>query len=318
MTLTPISISDAASGASAKILPGIGFNCFSFTVPFAGETVEALWTAPEFLAGTGKPSHSGIPILFPFGGRISGTEFEFEGKRFPLAAGDGRGNAIHGFALNRPWRVIEQSAERLVGALQASVDDPVILNHWPADFLITAAYQVSGRTLACDLTVENPDSKPLPFGLGTHPYFRVPLGGDDAGAGNCVVTVPVEYNWELEALLPTGRTTSPPVVGELSQGMPFAEMKLDNVFGGLSFENHRCTGKVHDPASGRTTTITFDDQFTTCVVYNPPHREAVCIEPYTTVPDPFRLREQKIDPHLQILPPGESFRTRIEIRLDSK
>ncbi|MEX2111763.1 MAG: aldose 1-epimerase [Pirellulales bacterium] len=313
MTPTPITISDSQSGACAKILPGIGFNCVSFVVPSAGGPLEVLWTAPEFLAGEGKPSHSGIPILFPFTGRISGTEFEFEGKRFPLSAGDGRGNAIHGFALNRPWRLVEQASDRLVGALQASVDDPAILNHWPADFRITAAYQVSGSTLACDFTVENPDSKPLPFALGTHPYFRLPLGG--ASAADCRVTVPVEYGWELESLLPTGRTTSPPVVGELSRGMPFGEMKLDNVFGGLTFENHHCTTTIHDPASGRTMTMTFDDQFTTCVVYNPPHREAVCIEPYTTVPDPFRLRAMKIDPHLQVLPPGGLFRTRIEMRI---
>ncbi len=318
MTPTAITIVDSQSGASATILPGIGFNCVRFTVPSAAvpsaaAPLEVLWTAPEFLAGTGKPSHSGIPILFPFAGRISGTEFEFEGKRYPLTAGDGRGNAIHGFALDRPWRVVEQAGDRLVGALQASVDDPAILNHWPADFRITAAYRVSGSTLTCDFTVENPDSKPLPFALGTHPYFRVPLGGESADA--CRVAVPVEYGWELEGLLPTGKTTSPPVVGELSRGMPFGEMKLDNVFGGLAFENHRCTPAIHDPGSGRTMTMTFDDRFTTCVVYNPPHREAVCIEPYTTVPDPFRLRAMKIDPHLQVLSPGEVFRTQIEMRI---
>ena len=62
--------------------------------------------------------------------------------------------------------------------------------------------------------------------------------------------------------------------------------------------------------------MTFDDQFTACVVFNPPHREAVCIEPYTTVPDAFTLAERGIDPHLLTLAPGKSFRTRIEIRLD--
>ena len=62
--------------------------------------------------------------------------------------------------------------------------------------------------------------------------------------------------------------------------------------------------------------MTFDDQFTACVVYNPPHREAVCIEPYTTVPDRVLLAEKGIDPHLQVPGPGPAFRTRIEIRLE--
>lgn len=98
--------------------------------------------------------------------------------------------------------------------------------------------------------------------------------------------------------------------------MAFGGMKFDSVFDQIRFENHRAAAKVHDRVSGRTLTMTFDDQFPAAVVYNPPHREAVCIEPYTTVPDPFFLKAQGIEPHLRVLPPGESFRTRIEIRLE--
>jgi aldose 1-epimerase len=137
-------------------------------------------------------------------------------------------------------------------------------------------------------------------------------------ADDCRVSCPVEYAWELQNLLPTGGTILLPeaTAMDLPRGIAFRAMRLDNVFGGLSFDNHRATAKVHDPHSKRTMVMTFDDQFTTCVVYNPLHREAVCIEPYTTVPDPFALRAMGIDPHLRILPPGQSFRTRIEIRLE--
>ncbi len=314
MTFESVTISDPTSGAQAHVLPGVGFNCYGFEVPSADGTIDVLWSDPKFPAGEGKPSHSGIPILFPFAGRLRGTSFEWEGSRYELEAGDGQGNAIHGFVLDRPWRVIEQSQAHVTATFQASVDDATILKRWPADFRITAEYRVAGSTLSATYTIENPDSRLLPFALGTHPYFRVPLGG--ASAADCRVTVPVEYGWELEGLMPTGRTISPPVVGELARGMPFAEMKLDNVFGGLAFDQHRCTPTVHDPGSKRTMTMTFDDQFTTCVVYNPPHREAVCIEPYTTLPDPFSLRAAAIDPHLCTLAPGKSFRTCIEIRLD--
>jgi aldose 1-epimerase len=296
------------------VLPAVGFNCYSFEVPSTAGAIDVLWSDAAFAAGAGKPSHSGIPILFPFAGRIRGTSFEWQNARYELEAGDGQGNAIHGFVLNRPWRVTEQSESRVAATFQASVDDESLFARWPADFRITADYHVGGNTLTAHYTIDNPDRRRLPFALGTHPYFRVPLGG--TRAGDCRVSVPVEYGWELEGLLPTGRTISPPVAGELARGMPFAQMKLDNVFGGLSFVDHRCTATVHDPASQRTTTLSFDDRFTTCVVYNPPHREAVCIEPYTTLPDPFSLQAAAIDPHLRGLAPGETFRTRIEIRLD--
>lgn len=314
MALETLTISDATNGARAKILPGIGFNCYSFEAATSGGPLELLWTAPDFLAGTGRPSGSGIPLLFPFAGRLRGTSFRFKGRTYHLEAGDGQGNAIHGFVLNRPWRVTHHAGNRATAQFQGSVDDAKLLEHWPADFRITADYQVAGNSLITDYTIENPDSKPLPFGFGTHAYFRIPLGGADGA--QCRVTVPVEHSWELEGLLPTGRKTSPKVVAELSHGMAAGTMKLDHVFSGLKFDNHRCSTTIHDPDSKSTMTQTFDDQFVSCVVYNPPHREALCMEPYTTIPDPFTLGEKEIETNLRILAPGQTFRTRIEIRLD--
>ena len=52
------------------------------------------------------------------------------------------------------------------------------------------------------------------------------------------------------------------------------------------------------------------------MVYNPPHRQAICIEPYTCLPNPFELERQGIDTGLSVLPPGKSVRARIEIRAE--
>jgi D-hexose-6-phosphate mutarotase len=134
MTLKPITIFDPRSGARAKILPAIGFNCYSFEVQAEYGPIEVLWSADDFLTGQGKPSHSGIPLLFPFGGRI--PSFRYEGKSYSLDAGDGQGNAIHGFVLTRPWRVTEHSDHRVGATFQASIDDQALLSLWPADFRI--------------------------------------------------------------------------------------------------------------------------------------------------------------------------------------
>lgn len=40
------------------------------------------------------------------------------------------------------------------------------------------------------------------------------------------------------------------------------------------------------------------------------------MEPYTTVPDAFTLATQGVKTHLLVLAPGQSFRTRIDIRLE--
>jgi aldose 1-epimerase len=71
-----------------------------------------------------------------------------------------------------------------------------------------------------------------------------------------------------------------------------------------------------DGVNDRRLTISFDAAFGHCVVFNPPHREAICIEPYTSVPDAYALEERGIATGLRVLAPGESFQAAVDLRLD--
>jgi aldose 1-epimerase len=306
-----VLLKDSASGAEVEVLVGLGFNCHRFCVPHRGQPVELLWAEPTFTSGKDKPSRSGVPILFPFPGRIRGTEFRWRGHNYPLTAGDAFGNAIHGFVHTRPWRAIERGPARLVGEFHAAKDDPTLLEHWPSDFRLTATYELSGRTLKMHYRGENLGAADLPCGLGTHPYFRVPLGGGDANA--CVAKIPAAARWELNQLLPTGRKLPLDGAAAYAAGRPFGQIEADDVFSDLTFENGWFTASLADPQSGLTTTIRMDDFFPECVVYTPPHREAICIEPYSLVPNAAELLGQGIDSHLRVLKPGESFDARVEI-----
>lgn len=314
MNLEPIVLEDAASGSTAKILSGYGFNCYSFQPVLGGEPIETLWAAPDFTSGQSKPSHSGIPILFPFPGRLRGSHLSYRGQAYPLGSDDGLGNGIHGFVLNRPWRVIENLPQRATGEFLASVDEPGLLRRWPADFRLTVSYEVAGNSLNCEIAVQNPGESPLPFGLGLHPYFRVPLG-PGGKAADCVVTVPAAEYWELVDMLPSGRTLPADGPRAVSAGLPFSQTKLDDVFTKLTYAAEGCHTQINDPHTGRILELTFDESFTQCVVYNPLHREAICIEPYTAVPDAFTLEAEGIRTGLRLLPPGETFKTRFTITL---
>lgn len=314
MLMEPISLTDAATGASAKILSGLGFNCYSFQPVLGGQPSEVLWSEDDFPSGQCKPSHSGIPILFPFPGRLRGSHLAYEGQTYPLGSDDGRGNAIHGFVLNRPWRVVERLPHRAVGEFHASIDEPGLNRRWPADFRLTMAYELRGNSLTAEIQVQNPGPGRLPFGLGLHPYFRVPLG-DGGRADDCRVTAPVSEYWELAGMLPTGRRLPADGPRALAAGTTFGQMQLDDVFTGLptGTDVHRAT--IEDPHHRRTLELAFDASFRECVVYNPPHREAVCIEPYTCVPDAYELQAAGIDTGLRYLQPGEIFQTRFEINV---
>ena len=254
------------------------------------------------------------PSCSPFPAGLRGTSFSFRGKTYALSAGDGIGNAIHGFVIDRAWRVTDHSETRAVAEFQASVDQPQLLAHWPADFRITVAYELVGHALTSDVRIENTGEGPLPFGFGTHPYFRVPLGAA-ASADQCLITVPATQYWELEKMLPTGRRLPATGSHALAQGLRFADTKFDDVFTDLKFTAGRAQTTIEDPVNRRTLEMTFDEQFRECVVYNPPHRQAICIEPYTCVPDAYFLAEERADTGLRLLPPGETFSTRIDIRL---
>jgi aldose 1-epimerase len=311
MTSQIVSISDPASGAEAKILVSLGFNCFSWRPALDDGPREMLWSHPDFASGNERPSGSGIPLLFPFPGRIGQAKYSFGGREYLLEPGDPLGNAIHGFVHKRPWRIVEQHSEKIVGEFQASVDDPSILERWPSDFRIRVSYEVRGWELVSDICFENTGDGPLPCGFGTHSYFRLPLA-EGAPPEETLVYAPVSKMWELKDMLATGRILPVPAEMELDRGAPLAGRQFDTSYTDLRPE---ADGLVHtwlrEPQSGRTLTQLFDTSFKQCIVYTPPHREAICLEPYTCLPDSFRLTAEGHETGLRVLKPGDDYETRI-------
>lgn len=305
------TIRDATTGSSAQILVSQGFNCFRFTAMKAGQPIEVLYAPADFASGQSRPSRGGIPLMFPFPGRIPGTTFTWEGKSYTLEPGDAFGNAIHGFVMWRPWRIVEQSDSKVVGQFHAWKDDPTLKDRWPADFRLTATYEMAGNTLRSEYKIENPGNVPLPCGFGTHPYFRVPLS--TAKAEDCVVRLPVSARWELKDMLPTGTRLGLADAAALQAGRHYGDLQFDDALTGLQVADHWCTASISDPASGCTVTQRWDDSFRECVVYTPPHREAICIEPYTCLPDSFRLTAEGHQTGRMILQPGASYDTTIPI-----
>jgi aldose 1-epimerase len=314
-----VSITDPATGASARILVSLGFNCFSWRPVLHDGPREMLWARQDFASGNQRASGSGVPLLFPFPGRIGKARFMFGAREYFLEPGDRFGNAIHGFAYNRPWRPVEQSVNRVTGEFQASRDDPAVLARWPGDFRIRVGYTIEGLRLATQIECENTGTGPLPYGLGTHAYFRLPLS-DGADPEMTEVTVPATKVWEARDQLPTGRLLPTYGHSDLASAQPLAGRSFDTYFTHLQPSR---TGIVEtilaDPRSGRTLVQTFTHDFTQCVVYTPVHREAICLEPYTCVPDPFRLAAEGHPTGLKILEPGERFVTMIEfVTADAK
>lgn len=307
-----VSITDPVTGSSARIMVSLGFNCFSWRPVLQDGPREMLWAHPDFAGGKERPSGSGVPLLFPFPGRIGKARFMFGGREYLLESGDPFGNAIHGFVFNRPWRAVDQSVSHVSGEFQASRDDRAVLARWPSDFRIRASYTIEGLKLTTEIQCENTGTGPLPYGLGTHAYFRLPLS-DGVDPEMTELTVPATKVWEARDQLPTGRLLPTDGNLDLASAHPLAGRSFDTYFTDLQPSKSGIIKTIlADPGGGRSLVQTFTPDFTQCVVYTPVHREAICLEPYTCVPDPFRLAAEGHPTGLRILHPGEGFSTAIE------
>lgn len=297
------------SDATADVMVSLGMNCFSWRAPFReGEPArELLWASPGFEGGDHRPSGAGIPLLAPFPGRIAGSAFEWEGRRYELEPTGNNGHAIHGFALRKPWRTVERSGSSVTAEYQPSVDDPAALGQWPSDYLLRATYTIEGCRLTLDFSAENVGDRAMPFGFGTHAYFRLPLA-DGADPETTRVQAPVDAEWLSEDQIPTGGLEELPSVHPLRIGAGLGGREFDTPY---RFAPGATTTELVDPATGHGIRQTFDGSMTCCVIYTPGHREAICLEPYTCVPDPIALASRGVESGLIALAPGNRYATQV-------
>ncbi|MCX7410093.1 MAG: aldose 1-epimerase [Planctomycetales bacterium] len=307
-----VTLTDSQTGSTARIAPELGFNCFEFRAKVGDREIDVLDSVPDFETGGQRSSGSGIPILFPFPNRIRAGKFTWEGREFSLPVSDKFGNAIHGLCLDRPWRVIAQGDDFVTGQFQLSVDAPNRRTLWPTDFTIEVDYELLGNRLRANFRVINPSSQPLPWGLGTHPYFKLPLA-TTSRVGACLIEVPAAQRWELQDCLPTGERRELDEEHDLRFGAYVDTVQLDDVYTTVQCEGPQFDCLILDEEAGLQITLTSPPIFREIVVFTPPNRAAVCIEPYTCPTDAINLQAGGIDCGWRTLAPGAEFHTWLDI-----
>jgi aldose 1-epimerase len=307
-----VTLIDAETGATAQILPDLGFNCFSFRAMIHGQPVDVIDAVPNFEFGQERPSRSGIPILFPFPNRIRNGRYQWNGVAYELPVTAEQPHAIHGFCLDRPWRVIAAGDNFVIGQFQLSVDAPDRLAFWPCDFILEVDYELLHNRLRSNFRISNPGTVDLPWGLGTHGYFKVPLG-PDSRPGDCTVEAPVSHYWELEGSLPTGRILPVDESRDLQSGAYFDTLKLDDVLTGVDCDGPQFECLIFDEKAGLQVTQTCPPIFREIVAFTPPNRSAVCLEPYTCPTDAINLEAAGHETGWRTLAPGSEFHTWIDI-----
>lgn len=312
----------------AEVWPGVGLNCLRWQTHWADAWHDLLYVAPDF-AENPVPTRSGVPILFPFPNRIRSGKFRANGRLFELPLNDStKKNAIHGFVCRHPWRVLRAQAHSDAASVQAifqlSENAPAeVAALWPSDFRLIVTYRLTDKALTIEALVENPTRTPLPFGLGYHPYFRLPgMAAEPNAVGPLRLQSCARRYWELVENLPTGSQI--PVVGErdLRQGRVIGTTVFDDIWTDLPNPPNQSAdpnglierAQLSSP-TGHSLGVWTSRAFRELVLFTPPHRNTVAIEPYTCVTDAINLFHRGIDSGWMQLLPGQSWSGVVEFRL---
>lgn len=109
------------------------------------------------------------PVLFPIVGRLRDGKTLIDGVEYEIPC--------HGFAKGKEFRLIYHADDKAIFSLMS---DAGTLSQYPFRFNLQISYTLTHCDLEVRYDVFNLDDKELPFCLGTHPGFRVPLMEDEA------------------------------------------------------------------------------------------------------------------------------------------
>jgi aldose 1-epimerase len=316
-TGTMYTLSRPDIGSLIEVWPGFGFNCLRWRA----HGQDLLFAADDWLDNP-LPTRSGIPILFPFPNRIRNGVFVHKGREYCLPKNDStHANAIHGFSPRIPWRVfgygVDATSAWVHGDFQLSVDAAEADGLWPGDAMLSVIYRVSPDRLRVEMRVRNMDTESFSFGVGLHPYFRLP--GHEADVSRYVLHAPARSVWQLEQNLPTGKREAVPDDLNWNRPRTLGGAVLDTVYGDLGAIREDVGGMLlratlgHADRPGHLEMWTTSD-FRESVLFTPPHRKAVCIEPYTCVTDAVNLQAAGIDAGWRELPLGGVWTGTVEYR----
>lgn len=245
------------------------------------------------------------PVLFPFIGRLTGNSYQYKGKVYPMG--------IHGFAASGEFSPVEQKADSVTLELCSTLQTKV---QYPFDFSLRITYALQKRTLKITYSVKNQDGKILPFGIGGHPGFNVPLV-----KGEHFEDYKIEFS---QACRPDRVGFTPQVyLSGIDEAYPLENDRVlplrHDLFDedAVILKNMAREVTLKSEVSGRGVTVSYPDM-PYLGIWHWPRTDApyVCIEPWTSLParqdvvEEFTCKSDMLQ-----LAPGKTYETAWSVTL---
>jgi galactose mutarotase-like enzyme len=240
--------------------------------------IDVLHADAAAVARYPKEMWAGNPILFPLiaYNHLPGADHHYAwgGQRFPLPQ--------HGFARRLPWTVVATTAAGVTLELTDTDETRAV---YPFRFVHRLTYWLEGGRLHAEHQVINRDSVPLPFGLGIHPYLRLPVS-PGGRRDDCCIRIPRATRYH-----PVGRAE-----GFFTEPFPAQDLSVAGDFSGTMFlgELESPELRLIDPVGRLATVLNWADapSFRKVALWSrTPQESFFCLEPWTGLPNAFTRAE---------------------------
>jgi len=303
-----VSLSSPAN-VVASFVPGAGMVCSSML----HDGDEMLGQRYGLVGYVEQGKTFGVPILAPWANRLGRMAYavvhEGGGVRrvdvhpdTPNLRFDAYGQPIHGLLRGSgDWQVLEVEATATEAWITARLSfDQRRLDFaaFPFEHDIDLKVTLRDTSLTFSTEIHATGQDEVPIAFGWHPYLSIP----GLERSEWEVYLPFSRRCPLDAtLLPTGtREDVEPIIGRLG------ELPLDDLFADVA---NGTTAYIR--GNGRKMSIRFDTGYDWAILYGPPHRNHICVEPMTAASDPFSGQ----DP-MEVVPRGGTFRAAFTLRVD--
>ena len=244
--------------------------------------------------------------LFPYVGRLTEGKYLLDGKEYLMT--------IHGFCIGTDFEVTSQSADSIRFTLE---DSERTREMYPFRFAFHVDYRLEENRIVKTCLVENKDSREMYFGIGGHPGFNVPLGGEGAFEDWKLVfpqeSQPVRMDLDPENYRYAGTEQPYPLENGTTIALTHDLFDLDAVV----LRDMPRSVCICSPVSSRSVTVDYP-HMPFLGLWHKPHSDApyVCIEPWVSLPSHSAYMEDiSKQEHLIHLPAGETYRNIMTITL---
>ncbi|MFI3171637.1 MAG: aldose 1-epimerase family protein [Eubacteriales bacterium] len=143
------------NGTTTAIIKSYGAELASFK---RVDGVELLWQGdPEYWSGQ-------APILFPIVGALRNGKTVIEDQWYEISK--------HGFARNSEFQVVEQTEDSVTLVLESTEETRKM---YPFKFRLSVIYTVGNCALETKFIVKNIGDTEMPFVIGGHPAYNIPI-----------------------------------------------------------------------------------------------------------------------------------------------